>query len=166
MMDNLKKTDDANSQLSRRSFIKGTIAAGFISSMAFTPSYAKDAIYTSFLNNKAISGYDAVSYFQESGPKEGLNDFKLSYMDADWYFTSQENLDLFTANPEKYAPQYGGYCAYAVALGSTAKGDPLQWHVENEKLYLNVNKSIKKKWLADIDGYLEKSEKNWPNVIK
>ena len=165
-MDNSKTTHQTGPQLTRRALLKNTLAVGFVASMAVAPVYAKDAIYTSFLNNKAISGYDAVSYFQDGGPKEGSKNFITNYMGADWYFTSQENLDLFTANPEKYAPQYGGYCAYAVAQGSTAKGDPLQWHVQDDKLYLNINKSIKKKWLADIDGYLEKSEKNWPNVLK
>lgn len=165
-MDNSKNTLNTDPLLARRTLLKNTLAVGFVATLAFAPAHAKDAIYTSFLNNKAISGYDAVSYFQDGGPKEGSKNYSTTYMDADWYFTSQENLDLFVANPEKYAPQYGGYCAYAVALGSTAKGDPLQWHVENDKLYLNINKSIKKKWLGDIDGYLAKSEKNWPNVLK
>lgn len=126
---------------------------------------AKDAIYTSLLSSTAVDGYDTVAYFTEGKPVKGNSDFATEYMGATWEFASQENLDLFLADPEKYAPAYGGYCAYAVALGSTAKGDPEQWEIYNDRLYLNVNADIQKKWTADKPGYLEKSEANWPNVL-
>lgn len=152
---------------SRRRFLKANLMLGIVVSSALvSPSYAKDAIYTSYFNNKAVGGYDAVSYFQASGPREGSKDFSIQHKGATWLFTSQENLDLFKTDPAKYSPQYGGYCAYAVATGSTAKGDPLQWHVEKDKLYLNINKSIRTKWLSDIDGYIERGDKNWPKVIE
>ncbi len=126
---------------------------------------AKDPIYTSLFNNEAAGGYDVVSYFTEAAPVEGSEKFKTEYMDADWYFASQENLDLFLANPEKYAPQYGGYCAYAAALGSTAKGDPLQYHIHEDKLFLNINKDIRQKWLGDKINYIEKADKAWPDIL-
>jgi len=137
------------------------VAAALVS----TPSYAKAPIYTSLFNNTAVSGYDAVSYFQDSGPVEGKKDFSTEYEGATWLFSSQENLDIFKAEPTKYAPQYGGYCAYAVGVGSTAKGDPLQWYIEDDKLYLNINKSIRKKWLDDIDNYIKTGDENWPKVL-
>ena len=73
------------------------------------PLFAEDAIYTSRFNNRAISGYDAVSFFSETGPAKGSKKYKTRYMDAEWRFASQENLDTFLQEPEKYAPQYGGY---------------------------------------------------------
>jgi len=126
---------------------------------------AKDSIYTPFLNNRAAGGYDVVSYFTEDAPVKGSKKFQTSYMDADWLFASQANLDLFLASPDKYAPQYGGYCAYAAALGSTAKGDPLQYHIHDDKLFLNINKDIKQKWLGDKINYIDKADKNWPDLL-
>ncbi len=128
---------------------------------------AKDPIYTSFLNSKAASGYDVVSYFQGDGvPVKGKSTFKTEYMGADWLFSSKENLEAFEAEPEKYAPQYGGYCAYAVGVGQTAKADPLQYHIADGKLYLNINKKYRQIWLDDIDNYITEGDKNWPNVLK
>ncbi len=159
-------TDLTNLKATRRQFLKTNLVLGIAaSSVISSPSYAKDAIYTSFFNNKAVSGYDAVSYFQDGGPKEGSKNFSLEHKGATWLFSSQENLDLFTANPEKYSPQYGGYCAYAVAIDQTAKGDPLQWYIEQDKLYLNINKSIRTKWLGNIDGYIKDANKNWPTLL-
>lgn len=128
---------------------------------------AKAPIYTSFLNNKAVGGYDVVSYFQgDMKPIKGKKEFKFNYKDADWYFSSQENLDAFAANPEKYEPQYGGYCAYAVALGDTVKGDPLQYHINGDKLYLNINAKYKKIWLDDKINFIEKGDKQWPTLLE
>jgi len=126
----------------------------------------KDPIYTSFLNNKAIGGYDAVSYFQDGGePTKGTKKFKLEYKGADWYFSSQQNLDLFKQEPDKYAPQYGGYCAYALASNETVKGDPLEYHIHNDKLYLNINAKYKKIWIGDKLNYIDKGDANWPSAL-
>lgn len=128
---------------------------------------AKDPIYTSFLNSKAVSGYDVVSYFQGDGvPIKGKSTFTTDYKGAEWLFSSQENLDAFQAEPEKYAPQYGGYCAYAVGVGQTAKADPLQYHITDDKLYLNINKKYRQIWLDDIDNFIVQGDKNWPNVLE
>ncbi len=150
----------------RRALLKVTLLAGMVGSNAFVPSHAKDPIYTSFMDNNAVSGYDVVSYFQDGKPVEGSSRYSTEYKGANWQFSSAENLALFEADPEKYAPQYGGYCAYAVALGSTVKGDPLQWHIKEDKLYLNINKGIKQKWLGDVDNYISKADGNWPKVIQ
>lgn len=130
------------------------------------PLLAKDAISTSAFNNRAISGYDAVSYFSESGPVKGSRKFKTNYMDAEWRFATQQNLDTFLQAPEKYAPQYGGYCAWAVSNGSTAKSDPLQWHIHEDKLYLNYNADIKSKWETDKLNHIEQANKNWPGLLE
>ncbi len=126
---------------------------------------AKDEIYTSLFSKVGAGGYDVVAYFTESKPVKGSDDFSTQYKKAEWHFASAANLQAFQANPEKYAPQYGGYCAYAVALNSTASGDPLQWSVVDKKLYLNYDADVQIRWNADRDNFIVKSEKNWPSVL-
>ncbi len=131
-----------------------------------TLAFAKDQIYTSKFNNRAVGGYDAVSYFQDTGPVKGNKAFSTEYLGAQWRFKNQENLDAFKAEPEKYAPAYGGYCAWAVSQGKTAKGDPRHWSIHEGKLYLNYNSSIHKKWGADKEGFITSANEQWPAVIK
>ena len=127
---------------------------------------AKDEIYTSFFSNTGVGGYDVVAYFTVGGPVKGNENIAAEHNGADWYFSSEENLKLFKENPEKYAPQYGGYCAWAVANGDTASGDPQQWTVYNNKLYMNYNAEIQAKWALDRDNFIEKANMNWPEVLK
>ena len=127
---------------------------------------AESLIYTSFFSDKAISGYDSVAYFTEGKAVQGSSKFITTYKGAKWRFKNAENLAAFKANPKKYAPQYGGYCAWAVANNDTAKGDPLQWTVHNGKLYLNYDDEVQSKWLKDKEGFISSADKNWPNVIK
>ena len=87
-------------------------------------------------------------------------------MDAEWRFASQENLDTFLQEPGKYAPQYGGYCAWAASEGYTAKGSPKHWNIHDGKLYLNYNADIKSKWEADVPGHIEKANENWPKILE
>ncbi|MCG7497328.1 YHS domain-containing protein [Vibrio sp. Of7-15] len=129
-------------------------------------SIAGDAIYTSFFSNKAVGGYDTVAYFTEGKPVEGVKSFKTEYKGAEWYFSSQKNLDLFIAQPEKYEPQYGGFCAWAVAAkNDRAPGDPKQWKIVNNKLYLNYDKDIKQLWETDIPGFIKTADQNWPTLL-
>ena len=130
-----------------------------------TSVYAEEPIYTGFLSSKAVGGYDSVAYFTESKPVKGEKKFSTHYMGAEWRFSSEENKALFTADPEKYAPQYGGYCAWAVADNSFAKGDPKQWSIVDGKLYLNYNAEIKSKWSQDSAELIVKGDNNWPNLI-
>ena len=130
-------------------------------------SYASDEVYTGFFNNKALSGYDSVAYFTENAPVKGLAEFKTEYKEADWYFSSQENLQAFIANPEKYAPQYGGYCAWAISeKNDFAPGDPEQWSLVDGKLYLNYNEDIKNKWESDRTQHITQANQNWPSLIQ
>ncbi|MDD7805273.1 MAG: YHS domain-containing (seleno)protein [Endozoicomonas sp. (ex Botrylloides leachii)] len=131
-----------------------------------TSVMATDRVYTGFFNNKAVSGYDTVAYFTEGKPKKGSDRYTTKYMGAKWLFSSIENLELFKANPKKYAPQYGGYCAWAMAQGHTAKSDPKQWSIENGKLYLNYDASVKKKWLADKEESIKKADQHWSAILK
>jgi YHS domain-containing protein len=127
---------------------------------------AADPIYTSTFSNIAVGGYDTVSYFSGQGPVKGKSEFSTNWQGAKWNFASAQNLASFKSNPEKYAPQYGGYCAWAASQGSLAKGNPQQWHIENGKLYLNVNKKIKQTWLADKTNFITKADQKFPALIQ
>lgn len=116
------------------------------------------------VKGKAINGYDPVSYFTMGKPVEGLKEFTYTWKGETWYFSNRENLAAFKATPEKFAPQYGGYCAYGMAKGYKAKTEPDAWTITNGKLYLNYSKSITDTWKKDQPGYIEKANKNWPLV--
>ena len=113
----------------------------------------------------AIRGTDPVGYFKEGKPVKGNPQFSYQWGNATWYFSSAENRDLFASNPEQYAPQYGGFCAWAVSQQYTAPTDPNAWKIVDGKLYLNANKSIQKKWEKDIPGYIEKANQYWPSIL-
>lgn len=121
-------------------------------------------IYTG-RNGLAVGGYDTVAYFSQGQPVEGSKDFVIEYKGATWRFSSQENLETFEQDPDGFAPQYGGYCAWALAMGSLAKGDPKIWTIYEGALYLNINKSTQKKWLKDIPGFIDKADANWPGIL-
>lgn len=130
-------------------------------------AFAADEIYTGIFSNKALDGYDTVAYFTEKQPVKGSSKFQTEYKGADWYFSSKENLDLFVNNPERYAPQYGGYCAWAVsAKNDFASGDPQYWAVVDDKLYLNYDQEIKERWDNDREGHINQADINWPKLIK
>jgi len=114
----------------------------------------------------AIKGYDPVAYFTRGEPAEGSAEFEYEWQGARWRFTSAEHMEIFKAEPEKYAPQYGGYCAYAVSRGTTADIDPYAWTIVNGKLYLNLNKGVRRVWEKDIPGNIRKADENWPAVLE
>lgn len=112
----------------------------------------------------AIQGYDPVAYFTEGEPVYGSPEFTHDYAGATWQFASAANRDAFAAEPERYAPQYGGYCAWAVSQGYTASTDPDAWRIEDGKLYLNYSKSVQSRWAEDIPGNISKADSNWPDL--
>jgi YHS domain-containing protein len=114
----------------------------------------------------AIKGYDPVAYFVDRKPVKGSREFEYLWMGAKWHFSGPEHRDLFIKNPEKYAPRYGGYCAYAISRGSTADIDPEAWTIVDGKLYLNLSKKIRDKWSRDIPGNIKKADENWPHILK
>jgi len=114
----------------------------------------------------ALKGYDAVAYFKEGKPVKGKDEFRHDWMGAKWYFASAANRDAFAQNPEKYAPQFGGYCAWAVSQGYTAAIDPTAWKIVEGKLYLNYSKEVQQKWESDIPGHIKKAQENWPRLSK
>lgn len=125
----------------------------------------KDPVYTGRFSNTAVEGHDAVAYFTQGKPVKGSKDFSTEYQGAEFRFVSAENLETFKADPAKYAPQYGGYCAWAVSQGMTAKGDADHWAIVDGKLYLNYNKKIQNTWNEDRAGFIVKADAEWPNVL-
>jgi YHS domain-containing protein len=115
-------------------------------------------------SGKAIRGYDPVAYFTEHKPVKGNDKLVYNWNNANWYFSSQQNLDQFKANPEKYAPQYGGYCAYGLSNGYKASTDADAWTIENGKLYLNYNTEVRELWTKEKKERIEKADKLWPKV--
>lgn len=111
--------------------------------------------------NIAIKGFDAVAYFNENLPKQGKTEFVHEWNGAKWQFSNAENRDLFAKSPEKYAPQFGGYCSWAVSHGYTADGDPNAWKIVNGKLYLNYSPKVKEMWEKEQDKLIEDGKKNW-----
>ena len=127
---------------------------------------AAEQTYTGYFSNKAASGFDVVSYFSAQKPVKGLAAFSLEYKGADWYFSSQENLHKFKNNPAYFSPQYGGYCAWAMASNKTAPGNVPFWTIYQDKLYLNYDRKIQTSWLADKDAFINKADINWAKIDK
>lgn len=133
---------------------------------AATTAHAVDPINTGLLGNTAVKGYDVVAYQTENRPVKGSGKFVYEWKGAKWQFASAAHLKLFEQNPERYAPQYGGYCAYAVARDYTAGIDPEAWTVIGDKLYLNYSKDIQKQWEANRDADIASADRNWPKLSK
>jgi len=116
-------------------------------------------------NGIAIRGFDTVAYFTESKAVKGKKSISTEWNGATWYFSKQEHLDLFTANPESYAPQYGGYCAYGIAVDNLVKIEGNLWDIVDGKLYLNFNKKLQNKWRSDIAGYIKTADEKFPGLL-
>ncbi len=126
--------------------------------MAATPQvYAEEGI--------AVDGSDVVAYFTDGAPVAGSEAITHDYMGATWRFASEANRDAFAADPARYAPQYGGYCAYAVSQGYTAPTVPEAWSIVDNKLYLNFSTGVRRRWERDIPGYIAAADANWPGVL-
>lgn len=114
----------------------------------------------------AIRGYDTVAYFADGKPVPGKPEFATEYEGAKWQFASQDHLDKFKAEPAKYAPQYGGYCAYGVATDHLVKIEPDQWSIVDGKLYLNYDADVSKKWKKDPAGYIKTADGKFDSLLK
>ena len=112
----------------------------------------------------ALHGHDAVAYFKDGKPVKGAAAHQAEYKGSTFLFASQVNRDAFAADPARYAPQYGGYCAFGVSGGYKAATDPAAFTVADGKLYLNYNRAVQKQWSADVPGFIAKADKNWPAV--
>lgn len=110
----------------------------------------------------ALGGYDVVAYFASGKPVKGVEGFATKWSDATWYFSSRANLDSFVLSPERYAPQYGGYCAYGTAFGHKSPTQPDAWAIINNKLYLNYNLGVKQRWEQNRLALIDSADKKWP----
>jgi hypothetical protein len=152
--------------LSRRQILLGAAALSVLPNMAL----AKDAIFTARRGRLpvgdrfAIRGYDPVAYFDGTATP-GDDAITTEWNGVLWSFSSDANRTRFIADPEAFAPQYGGYCAWAVAQGYTAPIDPEAWKVVDNRLYLNANRSVQQRWEADIPGFIARANENWPAVL-
>lgn len=115
-------------------------------------------------NDLAIKGYDPVAYFMDNGPAQGKAEYSATYNNAIYHFVNAANRDQFKADPQAYAPQYGGYCAFGVAMGKKFETDPEAWKIEGGKLYLNLDKSVQKRWLEDTQGFIQDANTNWTTI--
>ena len=134
----------------------------FISTLFLAACSSRSNIYNT--KDGAINGYDPVAYFTEGKPVKGNKEFVHSWNNAEWHFASKKNQEDFAQNPEKYAPQYGGYCAFGCSEGHKAPTDPDAWTIVDNKLYLNYDTSVKALWSKDIPGHIKKADSNWPRV--
>ncbi len=114
----------------------------------------------------AMKGYDPVAYFVEGKPAAGLAQFTASHDGQSYRFSSAANRDVFAANPQKYAPQYGGYCAFGATRGYKAAIDPAAFTIREGKLYLNYSAKVQSMWEADIPGFIKLADEKWPETRK
>ncbi|MFQ3209085.1 MAG: YHS domain-containing protein [Colwellia sp.] len=127
-------------------------------------SFAADISVSTDANDLAIYGYDAVSYFADSKATKGNQKYTATYKSAIYQFSSAENRNSFKQSPEKFVPQFGGYCAMGVALNKKLETDPTAWKVVEGKLYLNLNTAVQKKWSTDISGYITTADRVWSGI--
>ena len=154
----------------KRSYFLAVPMFGLMSAVLLMQACGRTSAASSSINKGsdgvALKGYDTVAYFTEGRPVMGSTEFQHEWMGAKWQFSSAANRNLFAADPMKYAPQYGGYCAFGVSEGHKAKIDPHVWKIVEGKLYLNYDAGVGEKWRQDIPGRIAKADQNWPKVMK
>lgn len=135
---------------------------------AFLLAAASSAFAGEFLEEKgvAVGGYDPVAYVTRNAPVRGVKKYRVVHRGSTFLFASAANRDSFANDPERWAPQYAGYCAYGTANGYKAAVDPAAFTIWNGRLYLNYNAEVLAKWRSDIPGYVEKADAKWPEVAK
>jgi len=159
----LQKEVASTSLIPSRRAILCSFAAGLALSL---PAFAaQPEFYTGIVKGVAVGGYDPVAYFQDGKATPGNSSITTNWKGVTWRFANEKNRDTFVADPEKYAPQYGGYCAFAVASGSTAKGDPTVWKIVDGKLYLNLSRGVQQQWERDVPGNISRANSNWPKLV-
>ena len=161
-------------RLNRRTALLSATALGAAAAFLFSGAALAAQPQINTLKNSAfggrtdtaINGYDTVAYFTVGKPVKGLDNLVTDWNGAKWKFSTQANLDLFKANPEKYAPQYGGYCAYGVTKGSLVKVEPEQFTIRDGKLYLNYDADVQATWLKDPAGYIKSADAKFADLLK
>lgn len=158
-----------STSIHRRAFVGLTglllLAASCIASAALPINTLKRGLISDKPVGIAINGYDTVAYFTEKKPVKGSDAYTYNWNGGSWKFASQANLELFKAAPEKYAPQYGGYCAYGVSKGYLVSVEPEQFSIIDSKLYLNYDAGVQKKWQQDPLGYNKTAESKFADLL-
>lgn len=144
-----------------KAFLVGVLGVFLVGSLTFSAEF----VNTGRWSDVAVYGIDVVAYFTESKPVKGSEMYSTSWRGAEWYFSNVAHLKLFESDPEKYAPQYGGWCAYAMAKGKKAKIDPEVWEIYQGKLYLNYNAKVGERWAGDKDDYIMAADERWGGLI-
>jgi hypothetical protein len=150
-------------------FVISWIACAGLAACAATPGTIKQDVAVPALEAKgglALEGYDAVSYFEAAQARRGNRNYSFAWQGAQWHFESAAHRDAFAAAPERYAPRYGNYCAFAVSRGTTAHGDPQVWAIVDGQLYLNNNRFAQQLWNEDRPGNIAAADLNWPLLPK
>ena len=137
----------------------------FAPAILLLPRFAWALDPTFSADGAAIRGYDPVAYFTLGEAKPGDSAISLDYQGAVWHFASAEHRDLFAADPEKYAPQYGGYCAWAASQNYVASTDPEAWQIVDDKLYLNFSRFVHARWKLRARANIAKGDANWPGLL-
>ncbi|POR50798.1 YHS domain-containing (seleno)protein [Bosea psychrotolerans] len=153
--------------LNRRNFIRRIGAAVATASLGVTCARAESYGPVNTLGSTdgtAIQGFDPVAYFRDGGPRKGKPEFSVRYRGATWRFASAEHKALFEADPIRYMPAYGGFCAYGTSRGYLVKIEPDAWSIVDGKLYLNYDLDVRRTWLRDTKKYLARSEAGWPGL--
>lgn len=134
---------------------------------AVSPAIAEaGTFYNVTWRGVAVKGYDPVAYFTDEKPVKGKQMYELEWQGARWRFANDRNRETFRADPERYAPRYGGYCAYGIAVGGLYNIKPEAWSIVDGRLYLNKNLEVRETWKQDIPGYIERADANWPGLKK
>lgn len=147
--------------LHRRHMMTLTLAA--LSAPLLAPVMARAEPFLTH-DGVALRGHDPVAYFTDAAPRRGSADFAADWGGATWHFADAANRDRFLAAPDQFAPQYGGWCAWAAAENYLAPIDPAQWRIVDGRLYLNASARVQRRWERDIPGYIARADANWPGL--
>lgn len=153
--------------LDRRSFILLASASAVITTLAAAAAWADTPRPVNTLGSSdavAIRGYDPVAYFRDGGPRLGKPEFTVSHGGVTWRFASAEHKALFEADPQRYLPAYGGFCAYGTSRGYLVKIEPEAWSIVDGRLYLNYDLGVRKTWLGDTPEFIARADGNWPRL--
>jgi YHS domain-containing protein len=163
----------AREAASRRRFlvaIAGAVIAGTaVGAAMLFKSMAGEAaqpINTIGSDGIAIRGYDPVAYFRDGGPRAGKEEHSLRHAGVTWRFASAENKAAFAADPDRFTPAYGGYCAYGVAKGGLYKIEPDAWSIRDGRLYLNYDRSVQAAWAKQPGHFIATADRKWPALVK
>ena len=150
--------------ITRRKVLGAALGLPVLAVLSTTVQAATPRVYTEG-GGIAVDGTDVVAYFTEGKAVAGDAGITHEWNGSTWQFSSEENKAAFAADPEAYAPQYGGYCAYAVSEGYTAPTDPAAWSIVDDKLYLNYSRSVRALWNVSKRSRIEAGDRNWPGVL-